>query len=198
MHADAKIEIENVNPPDRIERHDFSLTDRVVRTGSWAVTVLLLTSVHHAWGAFVFDTPWRLDILYLVVPSALAILGALWLGCRTRRHALTRFLFWTAAVAILIVPVSLIGVLEGGYNHVVKNAVYFAFGEQQAWQLFPAQFYAEGEVEMPSDLVFELTGVTQFPLGILAGLAAINFLRALHRLEPPTQKSPVAKDSAGL
>ena len=92
---------------------------------------------------------------------------------------------------------ALIGVLEGGYNHLAKNAVYFTLGEQQAWRLFPAQFYAAGEVEMPSDLVFELTGIAQFPLGILAGMAALKLLRALHRPEWSMQTPLITKDMVG-
>jgi hypothetical protein len=154
------------------------------------MAVLALTGVHHAWGALVFDTPWRLEILHVAIPSALAIGGALWLGRQAAQPGLAGFAVWIATVLILIFPVALIGLLEGGYNHLVKNAVYFAFGEQRAWQLFPPQLYAEGEVEMPSDIVFELTGVAQFPLGVMAGVAAIKLLRAISRPLRPPQTNP--------
>jgi len=181
-----------------LAQHNSPFTRRVVGAGAWAAAVLLLTSIHHAWGAVMFETPWRLEILHLVVPSAVVILGALWLGWRTRQHTPARFLFWIATFVILCIPVALIGVLEGGYNHLVKNAVYFTLGEQQAWRLFPAQFYAAGEVEMPSDMVFELTGIAQFPLGILAGMAAFKLLRTVHRPERSMQTPLVTKHMGRL
>ncbi|MGO4834991.1 hypothetical protein AB4144_22310, partial [Rhizobiaceae sp. 2RAB30] len=58
------------------------------------------------------------------------------------------------------------------YNHVLKNVVYFGFGADSAQAFFPPPTY-----EMPDDLVFELTGIVQFPLSILATVLSLRLLR---------------------
>ena len=70
----------------------------------------------------------------------------------------------TNIVRTLLVPVGLIGFFEGGYNHGVKNVLYFG-GLPRATldQLFPPPRY-----EMPNDLWFEVTGILQFFLGLCA------------------------------
>lgn len=78
-----------------------------------------------------------------------------------------------AWLLILAAPVAWIGVFEGGYNHLLKNALYFGGLSRDAFaRLFPAPTYAP-----PSDWLFELTGVLQFPLGVLAGAHALAWWR---------------------
>ena len=144
-----------------------------VRAGALALLLLALTSMHHAYGAFVFDTPWRLHIIALTLPAALLIVAALLLAYRRRGTAMGSAGTLAAAAIILTFPVAAIGLYEGGYNHVVKNVVYFAFGEQAARVIFPAPLY-----EMPNDFLFETTGIAQFPLAILTTMAAIGMVRA--------------------
>lgn len=76
--------------------------------------------------------------------------------------------------------------VEGGYNHVVKNIVYFAAGEETTWQLFQPPLYDEHEIEMPNDIFFEVTGILQFPLAVVAGLATIAMIRTLRRANRAT------------
>lgn len=131
-----------------------------------ATAQLILTSVHHVHGALAFDTPWRLHILYLAVPVLAVIWALLRLPeGRGRRRARA------AALVALLFPAAMIGVYEGGYNHVLKNLIYFAAGETAARHLFPAPLH-----EMPTDLPFELTGIAQFFLGLWVGKAALRLL----------------------
>ncbi len=153
--------------PIPISRHENAF-----RAGTAALALLALTSVHHVYGAIVFGTPWRLHILAAVVPAAMAIVGALYLGAKSGDRAAARRAMRVAAVIILVFPVAAIGIYEGGYNHVVKNLVYVLGGEEVTLALFPPPLY-----ELPRDFVFEATGVAQFPLAIWTAILAVRLWR---------------------
>lgn len=136
--------------------------------GASAVFILLLTSIHHAWGAAIYDTPWRLHIVFISVPVAIVIAAMLYISSNGRAwNALAR---WAAILVILVFPIAMIGFWEGGFNHLVKNIVFFVHGEAAARSLFPS-----ADFEMPNDLIFEVTGVMQFG----AALYALSKLRLL-------------------
>jgi hypothetical protein len=135
-----------------------------------ALTVLLLTSVHHAYGAYVYDTPWRYHVVLISVPAGLVILGSLAL-LRARPSgllgALARRVFVLTVVAMAVL---MIGLVEGLYNHVVKNAFYFSGVSPVVMaRLFPPPTY-----EMPNDAFFEITGMLQV---VPAALAAWHVYR---------------------
>ncbi|WP_143348572.1 hypothetical protein [Ensifer adhaerens] len=142
------------------------------RAGASALLLLALTSVHHAYGAYIYETPWRLHIVHLAVPAAILIIGALIVGWSKATTALGRAASWLAAIIILAFPVAMIGIWEGGWNHVLKNVLYFGFGEDTTRLLFPAPIY-----RLPDDVIFELTGLAQLPLAIVAALNTISLLR---------------------
>jgi hypothetical protein len=146
------------------------------RAGVAALALLALTSIHHAYGAIAFATPWRLHILLLAVPAAIAISLALRLGAMMPGRSAGRISTLVAALLILLVPVAAIGFYEGGYNHVFKNLVYFIGGEAKALSLFPPPLY-----EMPRDFVFEATGIAQFPLAIATAVLAFRLFRERRR-----------------
>ena len=153
-----------------------SLASRQRRAGAAALAVLALTSIHHAYGAYAFATPWRLHILAIAAPVAIAIIAAFHYRAAMPERPAGRFLTTLAALLILLVPVAAIGIYEGGYNHVLKNLVYFIRGETAARTLFPPPLY-----EMPQDFIFEATGLAQFPLSIVTGVLALPLLRKTER-----------------
>lgn len=142
------------------------------RTGLAALAVLALTAAHHIYGAIVYETPWRLHVAVVAPIAALAIGRCLYVG--GSRQGTRSGTMWTrtALALVLIVPVGLIGLVEGGYNHVVKNLAYWLFGTQAARAMFPAPAY-----EMPNDFLFEVSGIAQFPLALLV----IHFLLPIVR-----------------
>lgn len=150
--------------------------DTRFRAGSAALTVLALTCVHHAYGAAAFDTPWRLHIIFFAVPAAIVIVALLYIAGAYRHEPLGRMALWAGALLILAFPVAMIGFYEGGYNHLIKNIVFFAGGEETARNLFPAPTY-----EMPNDLIFEITGIAQFPLSVLTIIMTVAMLRGSRR-----------------
>src|SRR5215207_659574 len=109
-------------------------TNAATNAARYAMAVLLLTSVHHAYGAYVYATPWRYHVLLITGAAALVILGAL-AALRARPAGLPGALSrWLLALTALVVPVLLFGVFEGFYNHVLKDVLYFsgASAEQMA------------------------------------------------------------------
>lgn len=143
-----------------------------LRAGAAALGVLILTSVHHVYGAVIYDTPWRLHIVHIAIPVAAVIVAALWLGAARGNTTTGRVATWVGIAVILVFPVAMIGFMEGGYNHVLKNAVFFTGGEEAMRTLFPQWLYEPGSVETPNDFVFEATGVAQFPLSVWTAVLA--------------------------
>ena len=110
---------------------------------------------------------WRLDAVFLSVFAAAAIIGSLVVTQRNADETVREIAFWVFTVVVLVVPVALIGLFEGAYNHALKNALYFAGTSSTLMnRLFPPPTY-----ELPNDVFFEATGVMQAVLGsITAGL----------------------------
>lgn len=138
-----------------------------------ALAILLLTSLHHAYGACVYHTPWRLHVVLVATLTALALWGAVLVvrnhpAGRTRVMAVTVFCLVDA-----LIPVLGIGYFEGGYNHVLKNALYFAGASPPLMALlFPPPAY-----ELPNDVLFEASGIAQFLVGVVAGRRLYGLVR---------------------
>lgn len=133
----------------------------------YSILLMLLTSVHHIYGAWVYNTPWRLHILVLSIPTLLLT----WLLDRLLRKGTVNILafafYW---VITLVASISLIGLYEGVYNHAFKNVVFFAGVKRETLlQLFPPPEY-----ELPNDFWFELSGILQ---GVLAVLLMVPFAK---------------------
>lgn len=128
--------------------------------------VLLLTSIHHVYGAIRYGTSWRYHAVYVSVAALAALIATLPSGASPKPWRLVVY-----GIVGFTVPVGLIGLFEGGYNHVLKNLLYFLHAPQP-WMthLFPPPLY-----ELPDDVFFEASGILQFPLALVAGwrLAAL-------------------------
>lgn len=139
-----------------------------------ALTVLVLTTVHHVYGAYIYNTPWRLHVGIVSTLTAAVIVGSRYLLRRRIGSAVGRIAFWVFAVITIAIPVITIGLFEGGYNHMVKDALYFTGAAPGLMrQLFPPPTY-----EMPNDAFFEITGVIQLVPGVMTGWRLIGAVRA--------------------
>ena len=128
----------------------------------YAYGILLLTSVHHAYGACIYASPWRLHVVVLAIAAAVVIGASA--GVYRRYTGIARTLaFWILCAVTLAVPIALIGFFEGGYNHVLKDALYFGGAPRELMRtLFPAPAY-----ELPNSVFFEVTGVAQLMPAVL-------------------------------
>jgi len=139
-----------------------------------ALVVLLLTTVHHVYGAYIYNTPWRHHVAIVSTVTA-AILFASLHVLRTRTAGVAgKIAFRVFAVVTLVIPVVAIGIFEGGYNHALKDALYFTGASPGLMQqLFPPPTY-----EMPNDAFFEITGVLQLVPAATTGWYLISAARA--------------------
>lgn len=151
-----------------------------LRAGAAAMLVLLMTSIHHVYGAVVYDTPFRLHIVFISVPVAAAIAATLYVGA-TRDGLAGRIATWTGIAIILAFAVALIGFFEGGYNHVLKNLGFLGGGEEAVKALMPTWLYDPAAVEIPNDFFFEATGIAQFPLSVLTAVRTWRLARQTMR-----------------
>lgn len=144
--------------------------DATSAAARYGLATLVLTSVHHAYGAYVYQTPWRYHTVFISTATALVILGSLAVH-RARPSGLPGTLaLGLFVLATIAVPVLTIGAFEGLYNHVLKNVLYFGGGSASLMaRLFPAPTY-----EMPNDAFFEISGILQ---SVPAALAAWHLYR---------------------
>ena len=159
-----------------------------------ALAVLGLTTVHHVYGAFHYHTPFRLHVAVIAFWVAAAIVVSHRLFARSRSVAW----FSLLSATTLLFPVALIGAFEGIYNHLAKNALYFAGASSTLlFRLFPPPTY-----ELPNDLFFEVTGVLQIVPAAFAASFYVHVYRAWRSVRAETSRPreanrlPVA-DSAG-
>jgi hypothetical protein len=118
--------------------------------------LLILTVSHHVYGGLVFQTKWRITgaawgILYFAVMTMLFYVP--------RNRLFTKIVF----ASMLGLWVFVIGIYEGGYNHLMKDVLYiFNTPEPVLLKMFPPEF---GYV-LPSDLFFEITGIIQLVIAL--------------------------------
>jgi len=153
----------------------LSLVERLSRVTWYAYEILLLTSVHHAYGAYIYATPWRLHAI--VAAFAAAVLIGASAGVYGGYTGIRRTIaFWILCAVTFGFPIAMIGFFEGGYNHLLKNVLYFGGASRELMQtLFPAPTY-----ELPNSVFFEVSGVAQLIVAILCARHLYQF--ALERL----------------
>jgi hypothetical protein len=164
------------------------------RVAWFGLAVLLLTTVHHVYGAYVYDTPWRLHVGFISGSAAAVMLAALAVTRRGKDDVSSEIAFWVFVVVTLAIPVLLIGLIEGGYNHVLKVALYFGGASSSVLdRLFPPPTY-----ERPDNLFFEITGVMQFVPGILTGwfLYRLLHVRLSQNVSNVTEPAGVVRSRA--
>ena len=135
---------------------------QVSRIAWYSVALAILTTIHHVYGAVIYNTPWRLHILMMSIP---VIILTLILERQLRKTGVSSkcVTFWLLYFITLVPSLGFIGVFEGIYNHLLKNLMYFGgAGDGLLQTLFPAPTY-----EMPNDLLFEITGVMQGVIAIV-------------------------------
>ena len=142
----------------------------------YSVTLMIITSVHHAYGAVIYHTPWRLHVLILSMP-VLIVTVVFHRIMRNKEPHLGSVPFWIFFLVTLIPSVGLIGIYEGLYNHILKNLLFFGGANNNLLQqLFPAPTY-----EMPNDVFFEITGIVQGIIVLPLIVALVKFTGRLFK-----------------
>lgn len=137
----------------------------------WNVTTLLLTILHHAYGASIYQDAFRLHVVFLAIPFLLILVVAkrgMMANQNNMNNSISKWVFILLSAVVILA----IGVYEGGYNHLVKNVLYFAgVSRENLDDLYPVNY------ELPNDFIFELTGILQFisgAVGVYYGYSAFR------------------------
>ncbi len=141
----------------------------VTKVSIYSHLLMLLTTVHHIYGAIIYNTPWRFHVVFISIPVIIiiAISGRSIFKKESNRKS---FWFWVYWSIILIASIGFFGLFEGIYNHLLKDILFYSgVNREVLFQLFPPPKY-----EMPNDFLFEATGVLQ---AVLAILLIIHFIR---------------------
>lgn len=129
-----------------------------------AALQLVLTSAHHLYGAWRFDTPWRAHVAHIAMWLAILLAVSLAIWWRASSAGARRSAAWVFAATSLLACGAWLGLFEGGYNHGLKAVLGLAGVNGPLFDLlFPPSIY-----EPPGDFVFEVSGVLQLPAGLLA------------------------------
>src|SRR3989337_1628896 len=128
----------------------------VTRVSQYSNLLMITTTIHHIYGAVIYNTPWRLHVLLLSIP-VVVITVLLTRFLAKREHQDKKILFVIYWLIILVASIGLIGVFEGIYNHAIKDLLFYGGASNETLrQLFPPPKY-----QMPNDFWFEFTGILQ-------------------------------------
>ena len=154
-------------------------------TMAWSVGTMIMTLVHHVYGAIIYDEPFRLHVAVFSIP-VLIVLVTTYVGyMRVPNCFFKNILFVVFVVVSVLFSVVAIGFYEGGYNHVVKNILYFGgISIDILDKIYPSVY------ELPNDLFFELTGIAQFVTGLVCGLEILQLpiRRSFELLNDPSRR----------
>lgn len=138
-----------------------------------SLSIMILTLIHHVYGALIYEDPFRLHVAYVAIPIILILLLSFRIFQRKLSALITRVSFAVFMLVSILIAVSVIGLYEGGYNHLLKNLLYFGgTSEVTLDRLFPPPVY-----EMPKSYFFEVTGIFQFVLSIYAIYCMMQYFK---------------------
>ena len=129
----------------------------------------LITAIHHSYGAWLYQTPWRNHMVsqgavWLIVCLIFLIVNKYWNQ---------KWAFWVFLPLSFFFFFGALGLYEGLYNHVLKNILHYGeLPESMLLRLYPPPKY-----ELPNDFLFELTGILTFVLGGLSGYVMILYAK---------------------
>jgi hypothetical protein len=147
------------------------MKEEVARVSLYSNTMMIVTSVHHAYGAVVYDTPWRLHILMMSIPVIIFTVVVNQFLMK-REYRWKKLSLWFFGAIILIFSCLSIGGFEGVYNHALKDILFFSGTDKTLLdKLFPPPAYV-----MPNDFLFEATGVMQAAIFVPLGIKLLELL----------------------
>jgi hypothetical protein len=120
-----------------------------------------MTTIHHFYGAYIYDEPIRLHAAIIAIPVIIVLLATYFGQDRAQDTASTKRLRAIFIGVTFLFPIAAIGIYEGGYNHVIKDVLFFSGVPTQFLdRMYPSVY------QLPDDFLFEFTGVAQFFTGV--------------------------------
>lgn len=145
-----------------LDGHDQA-RKKVLKAAVGTAAAGLLSTAHHWYGAFVYQTPWRAVVSLWIPGFVLFTLVALyfyWTRPGTKIGSIAYWVFFLSAVVFQFG----FTMFECVYSHVLKDILFFAGAPQEfLLRLFPPPAY-----HLPDNFLFEVSGLLQ-----LVGLIAV-------------------------
>jgi len=152
-----------------------------------SIVICAVTTVHHVYGAYIYNTPWRLHAALISSLATALIVVCLRLLRTQAKNRIGAVASWTFMMVTFLVPFLGFGLFEGVYNHSMKIALYFAHTSPILMaRLFPPPTY-----EIPNNAFFEVTGVMQVIPGIVTGYYLYRFVQGHKKRTEVTNDSRV-------
>jgi len=143
----------------------------VTRAAVGTAVAGLVSTAHHWYGAFIYDTPWRAVVSLWIPGFVILVVVALyiyWTKPGTKVGSVALRVFFLSAVVFQVG----FTMFECVYSHVLKDILYFAGTPQELLlRLFPPPAY-----HLPDDFLFELSGLLQV-FGFIAAWWAFQVIR---------------------
>jgi hypothetical protein len=160
----------------------------MIKTALSAIGIMLLTSIHHAYGAAIYGTPWRHHVVHIARWVIVGLVVTLTAFRKWSRTIIGQTAFWLFIILVVVFPIGWVGFFEGGYGHLLKNTLYFLSAPPALIRtLFPPLIY-----EMPNSLFFETIGVLQFIVAVLLVSLTLGILRNRRRVQSkPKVRIPI-------
>lgn len=152
------------------------------------IAVVLLSTIHHIYGGYQYDTSWR---IYMPIFFFLPILVlTLFLQYRVIKKQ-NLFMLGLYSTIVFIGWIGVLSFGEGGYNHLLKNILYFGdASEEILTKMFPPEFGSTKLYEKPNDLFFESTGILTTVFGFYLTYYLVKFIKII-KSEPAVQPAIV-------
>ncbi len=148
-----------------------------------AVGTLVLTIIHHGYGAFIYASPFRLHVVFWAIPVMIIVIFAYRFSHKLQDSLYGKVAYWIWVGLSMLVSSGVIGLYEGGYNHLLKNLFYFGGASEETLNsLFPPPLY-----EMPNNVWFEASGILQFLTGMLGIYYGFKLWKKPKRSTPHSQ-----------
>ena len=123
----------------------------------------IISSVHHWYGAIVYETPWRAGVAYWIMGSVLVVYSLLFIYWKNLDNVVGRISIWLFFFSAVVFQAGFV-TFECVYSHVLKNILFFAgTPDFLLYKLYPSPAY-----HLPDNVFFEITGNLQ-----LVGFAAV-------------------------
>lgn len=143
----------------------------VVRAAVGTVVAGLVSTAHHWYGAFVYDTPWRALVSLWIPGFVMVAIVALYLYWTRPGTKVGSIAFWVFFLSAVVFQFGFT-MFECVYSHVVKDILFFTGVPQEILlRLYPPPAY-----HLPDNFFFELTGLMQL-VGLLAAWWAFQVTR---------------------
>jgi hypothetical protein len=134
----------------------------------------LISSLHHWYGAVVYETPWRSGVSYWIGGSVLIVYSLLYLYWKNSDDMIGRVSLWIFFFGAVVFQTGFI-MFECVYSHVLKNLLFFVGAPHSILErMYPSPAY-----HLPDNLFFEFTGLLQ-----LVGLLAVWFAYRIFQDRP--------------